>query len=84
MITQKFTSANGTIIVFLFWWKLQLIYSVLYTSEVWEKAVKRETIQNILIKPHQCQYLAYNREICFTEAGEFLRQVKLIIFLLLP
>ena len=40
-------------------------------SEVWEKAEKRETIQNILIKPHQCQYLAYNREICFTEAGEF-------------
>ena len=40
-------------------------------SEVWEKAEKREMIQNILIKPHQCQYLAYNREICSMEAGEF-------------
>ena len=70
-ITQKFTSPNDTI-VFLFWSKFELIYSVsIYMSEVWEKAEKRETIQNILIKPHQCQYLAYNREICSMEAGEF-------------
>lgn len=58
----------------------ELIYSVLYTSvEAWRKSEKREAMQNFLI----CVLSIWERN-PFFEAGEFIRQVKLIVFLLIP
>ena len=66
----------------MFWSKFEITYSVLYTSG-YEEIREKEDDSEHYYKTSPV-YLAYQSEFWFMEAGEFLRQVKLNVFLLIP